>query len=503
MQRRAAIWSLSIWFACCVAAGSLSFGQMTRQAPIPPHPRALKYQPLQYTPPKASAFRQVLGNGVVGFFVEDHDLPLVNVSILIRAGSFLDPAGKEGLAAATANQLRSGGTANYKAEAFDEEADFLAATIASSSGPTSGSASVNFMAKDVDKALALFFDMLHNPAFQQDRLDLYKSQVLQAIERRNDRTEEIEGREWNRLLRGEKHFSNAYNTKASVTSLTRDDLIAFHKQYYYPGNMMLAISGDFQAAEMKAKLEKAMAGWVNLGLVVPKVPKPDYAPVPGIYMVNKPDVNQGRVSIGHLGILRGNPDEFAVDMMNEILGGGGFTSRIMNRVRTDEGLAYDAGSSFSAGIYYEGQFRAAFQSKSATAAQAAQIVLDEIQRMRSEKVTPEELETVKNQAIEVFPRYFATASAIAETFARDEFTGRASDYWDTYRDKVKAVTVADIQRVAREYLHPDKLVILVVGNIDDIVKGSPEKPEYSFQKMLDGKIMRIPLPDPLTMIYPK
>jgi predicted Zn-dependent peptidase len=149
-------------------------------------------------------------------------------------------------------------------------------------------------------------------------------------------------------------------------------------------------------------------------------------------MVDKPDVNQGRVSIGHLGIMRGNPDEYAIDMMNEILGGSGFTSRITTRVRTDEGLAYDAGSSFSAGVYYEGQFRAEFQSKSATAAQATQIVLEEIRKMRDEKVSPEELEIVKNQAIEVFPRIFATASAIAGTFASDEFTGRDPKYWETY-----------------------------------------------------------------------
>ena len=146
-----------------------------------------------------------------------------------------------------------------------------------------------------------------------------------------------------------------------------------------------------------------MAGWSDSGIPAVKVPKPDFTPVAGVYMVHKPDVNQGRVSIGHLGILRGNPDEFAIDMMNDILGGSGFTSRIMSRVRTDEGLAYDAGSSYSPGVYYEGQFRAAFQSKSATAARAAQIVLDEIERMRKEKVSAEELETVKNQAIEVFP----------------------------------------------------------------------------------------------------
>ena len=201
--------------------------------------------------------------------------------------------------------------------------------------------------------------------------------------------------------------------------------------------------------------------------------------------------------------MRGNPDEFAIDMMNEILGGGGFTSRIMNRVRSDEGLAYDAGSSFSPGVYYPGLFRAGFQSKSSTAAQAAQIVLDEIERIRKEKVSGEELDTVKNNAIEIFPRYFATASAVAGTFANDEFTGRDPRYWETYRDKIRAVTAEDVLRVAENYLHPDKLVILAVGNIDEMLKGNSEKPEYSFQKIGGGRVQTIPLPDPQTMIYPK
>ena len=502
MQRIVFLRRPFIMLACCIFAGALSFGQSSRPQ-VPAHPRDLKFPPLEYTPPKASAYRQVFSNGAVGFFVEDHDLPLVNISVTIRVGPYLDPAGKEGLAAAVASQLRAGGTARYKAEEFDEEADFLAADISSSMGRASGSASVNFMSKDIDKALELFFEMLRNPAFQQDRLDLFKSQQLQGIERRNDRTEEIEGREWNRLIRGEKHFTSVFSTKNSIESITREDLIAFHKNNYQPGRFVFAVSGDFQTAEMKAKLEKAMAGWSDSGIPAVKVPKPDFTPVAGVYMVHKPDVNQGRVSIGHLGIQRGNPDELALDMMNDILGGSGFTSRIMSRVRTDEGLAYDAGSSYSPGVYYEGQFRAAFQSKSATAARAAQIVLDEIERMRKEKVSAKELETVKNQAIEVFPRYFATASAVAETFAADEFTGREPGYWDTYREKIKAVTVDDIQRVALKYLHPDKLVILAVGNVDDILKGDPGKPENSFQKMGGGKITRIPLPDPATMVYPQ
>jgi zinc protease len=363
---------------------------------------------------------------------------------------------------------------------------------------------VNSLSKELDKALELFFDMLQRPTFQQDRLDLYKSQQLQQIERRNDSTDDIEGREWNRLVRGEKHFTSLLSTKKSIESITRDDLVSFHQKLYHPGNFIFAVAGDFATAAMKTKLDQAMAGWpVSKETAVP-VPKPNFTPVAGVYGVNKADVNQARVSIGHLGIMRGNPDEFAIDMMNDILGGAGFSSRILNRVRSDEGLAYSAGTSFTAGVYYEGQFRAGFQTKSATGAQATQIVLDEIVRIRQEKVSEEELETVKNSAIEIFPRYFSSARAIAGTFASDEFTRRDPSYWETYRDKIRAVTSDDVLRVAQKYLHPDKLVILVVGNLDDLMKGNPDKPDYSFNKIANtGKITRIPLPDPTTMVYPK
>ena len=190
--------------------------------------------------------------------------------------------------------------------------------------------------------------------------------------------------------------------------------------------------------------------------------------------------------------------------MNGILGGADFSSRITNRVRSDEGLAYSAGSSFTAGIYYEGQFRASFQSKSATVAQAARIVLDEIERIRKDKVSADELETIKNNLIEVFPRYFGTAAAIAGTFAADEFTGRDPKYWETYRERVRTVSADDVLRVAAKYLDPDKLVILVVGNAEEMLKGNPDRPQYALQKLArGGKIVRIPLPDPMTMVYPK
>lgn len=486
-----------------LAAPAALVAQTGQQPGIPVHPRELKYTTLTYSPPKRGSYRHVLSNGVVVYAVEDHDLPLVNISTLVRTGTYLEPSDKVGLAGLVGSQMRAGGTAKMTAEQFDEAADFLAAQLSSGVGSTQGSANLNLLAKDLDKGLGLYFDMLHTPAFQEDRLKLAKSQILQQLERRNDNTPVIESREWGRLLYGAEHFSTRDATKASIESITRQDLIDFHQKYFQPAGFIIAASGDFKTPELLAKLEAAFKGWPSNKLAVPDVPKPTQTPVAGIYTVNKPDVNQGRVSIGHIGSTRDNPDSYALEIMNDILGGGGFTSRIMSRVRSDEGLAYSAGSSYGMGVYYPGAFRASFQSKSASTSQAIQIVLDEINRIRTVKVSAEELETSKNSAIETFPRIFSTAAQIASTFAQDEYTKRPADYWDTYRQRIAAVTADDVQRAAQKYLDPSKLVILVVGNIGDITKGNPDHPEYSLTKLAaTGQIRVIPLPDPLTMVYP-
>lgn len=495
----------ALLLAFTLLAGPAALLAQTGQQPagIPAHPRDLKYTTLSFTPPKRDKYRHVLSNGVVVYAVEDHDLPLVNISTVVRTGSYLEPAGKEGLAALVGSQMRVGGTQKMTAEQFDEAADFLAAQLATGIGPTQGSASLNLLAKDLDKGLGLYFDMLRTPAFQEERLKLAKSQILQGLERRNDNTSGIEGREWGRLLYGPEHFSSKEITKASIESITRQDLLDFHQKYFQPSGFIIAASGDFKTSELLAKLEASFKGWPSNKMAVPDVPKPAQTPVAGLYAVHKADVNQGRVSIGHIGSTRDNPDYYAIQLMNDILGGGGFTSRITSRVRSDEGLAYSAGSSYGMGIYYPGVFRAAFQSKSSTTAQAIQIILDEINRIRTAKVSAEELETSKNSFIETFPLTFSTAAQIAGTFAQDEYTKRPADYWDNYRQRVAAVTAEDVQRVAQKYLDPSKLVILVVGNIDDITKGNPDRPEYSLMKLAPtGQIRRIPLPDPLTMVYP-
>ena len=257
---------------------------------------------------------------------------------------------------------------------------------------------------------------------------------------------------------------------------------------------------------MIKRLNAALAdGWPSDTKDPGDIPAPTHTPKPGVYMVNKlgRDINQSSVAIGHIGIARSNPDHIAVDIMNDILGGGGFISRIMSRVRSDEGLAYSAGSSYRAGTYYPGLFQAAFQSKNPTCAQATEIVIEEIERIRNDKVTALEIDTAKNAAIEIFPRFFATAGQIAGTFASDQHTKREAGYWEKYRERVADVSIDDVLNVAQKYLKPESLVVLGVGDQAAMLAGNPDKPEYSFEKFAgDGEIQSIPLPDPMTMEYP-
>ena len=470
--------------------------------PIPAHPNDLTYELLEFTPPASADHRHELSNGVVVFVVEDHDLPLVSLSVTVRTGTYLDPPAKVGLASFTGSQMRAGGTMTMSAADFDEEAAFLAAQIGSNIGGTSGRANMNCLTKDLEVCLDLFFDMLRNPGFDADRLALARSQSIQQMERRNDSTASIQGREFSRLMRGDAHFSTMPRTRATVEAITRDDLAAFHRRYYHPGNFLFAASGDVDTVAILAELERRLDGWVVGTEPVPPVPAPDFTPRPGVYLVDKPEVNQGRVAIGHLGTTRDDPDRYKLLVMNDILGGGGFSARLLTRIRSDEGLAYSASSSFGVGVYYPGVFQAGFQSRSETVARATAIVLEEIERIRSAPVEEEELRNSIAYFVETFSRSFSSAASTAGLFASDEYTGRDPAYLSAYRDNIAAVTADDVLDVARRYLDPEALVIFAVGDLDTILAGDPERPEYSLDGMGSGEVVRIPLPDPFTLEYP-
>ena len=472
------------------------------QAPaIPANPEALVFKPLAYTPPRAADHRVVLKNGMVVFIAEDPTLPLVDIVLTVRTGGYLDPPGREGLAAMTGALVRTGGTRTLTAEQLDERLDFLAARVSASIGDTAGTVSLNCLAENLDASLKVFVEMLKDPRFQEDRLVLAREQALQDMSQRNDDPEDIERREWNVLLYGERRIPNRFTTEASLRSITRDELVDFHRRYFHPANMIAAVSGAFSRAEMIRKLEAAFAGWPGAKPQVPPVPSEIATAAPGLYRIEK-EVPQGRVSIGLPAVKRDSPDIYALEVMNEILGGGGFVSRITRTVRSNEGLAYSAGSALRFGIYYPGAFRALFQSKSRTVPYATQLVLDEIKKMREQPVTAEELDTIKRSLIETFPTNFESKAKTVALFAADEYTHRDPAFWATYRDRIQAVTAADVQRVARQHLPPEKLIVLVVGDQKEIDVGDG-KHDAALAALAPGRnVVTLPLRDPMTMKRP-
>jgi predicted Zn-dependent peptidase len=335
------------------------------------------------------------------------------------------------------------------------------------------------------------------PVFEQEALDRYRADILSNLEQRNASTSAIESREWQFLLYGDHPSSTPFRrTKASVESITREDLIAFHEKYFFPKNFIFAVSGDFETKEILAKLNGMLDGWPDRELSLPDVPDKTPEVKPGVYMVAKEDVNQSRIRLGHIGVKRDIPDQYSLMVMNDILGGGGFTSRIVRRVRSDEGLAYSAGSRFARPVLYPGTFQAFFQTKHATAAFGTQLIVTEIDRIRSEKVDAEVVENAKASLIADVVNPFSSPNSIVNTFAGDDYTGRPDDYWQKYTKNMRAVTPDSVLEVAKKRLHPDKLVFLVVGDPEAVEAGSDKHPE----KYSDfGPVTILPLRDPMTL----
>jgi len=469
---------------------------------IPEHPDRLKYPALKFEVPDAAAMRTTLSTGTPAYLIEDAALPIVDLRILIRGGSFDQPPGKEGVADLTADLMRTGGTTSKDPNAVDEEIDFLAANVSIGMEDVSGSASLSILSKDLDKGLAILMDLLRNPTFRQDKLDTLKAQTLDALKSRNDRTASIEAREVNLLFYGPEYPINRLPTKASIESITREDLKAYHAAWVHPSRFIVAAAGAFKKDALVAKLEAAFKEWPAAGGGAPApvtAPKVTHQAKPGIYCFNKEgkNITQGRVTMGHMGVDLRHPDVQAIRVMSYILGAGGFSSRLMQRVRSQEGLAYDVRSDLRPGLVYPFPFKILYQSKSESCAYAASICLEEVARIRKEGVTPEELQAAQQFYLDAFPGlFFSTKMQTAGTFAAAELMGFPKDYYVTYREKIARLTTGDILRVAQEHLHPEKFAWVVVGNIAAIQAGYGTHPV----KLADlGNVIPMSLADPLTL----
>lgn len=424
-------------------------------------PREMHFSPPEFHPPKAE--RLVLPNGTILYLLEDHELPLIILQAMFRTGGIYDTADKVGLASMTASVMRTGGTKNHSGDEVDALLDQMAALLSLGMGGSAGYASLNVLKKDFGTGLSLFADVLMYPALEQEKLTLAKNRAIELIRRKNDYPGSIASREFRKLVYGADHPIGREATIETITNIQRKDLAAFHERYYTPNNMILGITGDFVRDEMIKKINTAFSGWPQKKLSLPPVPPVPEEFIQSVNLVHK-EIVQTQLRIGHLGIKKDNPDLFALSIMNDILGGGGFSSRVFKEVRTKQGLAYSAGTVMRSGNLEKGVFIAYAATKAETTHQAISTIMEEIKKMREKKVSEEELRLAKDSFLNSFIFSFSNPSQIVGRQMSLEYYGLPENFLEQYRDNVAKVTVEDVQRVARKYLHPDGMITLVVGN---------------------------------------
>ncbi len=484
--------TLSILTIACLMLVSLGCEQ------APKTPSDLEYPPLTYTPPDPNDFRTEYANGLRAYVQEDHTLPLFNISALIHFGSLYVPKDKKGLASMMSQTYIKGGTKSREGSEIEDRLNFIGGSLNFRAGDRTSTLSLSVLSEDMDEGLEFFFDALMNPEFRKPPLDLAKASAVQSLRRANDQPSSVLNREYEYLLYGD-HPLTWQPTQATYEGVTSADLKAMHAQYFFPANIILSVAGDFDSAALESKINAAVAGWENKELNIPEFSQEFPEPEPGVYFIQQ-NISQGYISLGHLGLEETHPDYFAVQVMNFILGGGSFTSRIVMKVRSDEGLSYSQGSRFRYRWGFPGTFSGYVQTKSSTVGYAISLILDEFNRIRNEPVLDSEMDTAINYYTESFSNSFESPQRTMSTFAELEMTGRPMDYYQTYRDNIYAVTMEKVQEVANTYIHPDKAVIMIVGDFEPCNAGGEEWPG-PLDKL--GKVHRITLKNPLTGELPR
>lgn len=399
-------------------------------------------------------------NGLRLFLVEDHEFPTVDIRAMVKTGSVYEPSEKAGLAAIAGEVLRTGGTAARSGDDIDKDLETMAATLETSIGETSGYIRVSMLKEDVDRVLTLLADILLNPVFREEKIELAKIRQKTSIARRNDDIGQITRREFEKIIYGEGSPYARYPEYATVDAVTREDVANFYKTYFHPNNARMAVWGDFDAGEMEAKISEALGPWAPSDAEVPPLPEVHYEYKYTVNFIDRSDVNQSNIMLGHIGGVMNNPDYPALSVMNSILS----YDRMFKKIRTDEGLAYSVWGAYGAGFRNPGAFSAGTQTKSESTVLAVELMLKEIKRITKEEVTDEELAKAKDEYLNSYVFNFDSRAKIVGRMMTYAFYGYPLDFIESFKDAVEKVTKADVLRVAETHLQPDKVQILVVGN---------------------------------------
>jgi predicted Zn-dependent peptidase len=406
-----------------------------------------------------------LENGAILYVKEDRRLPLVEFEALVRVGDRYESAEEYGLAGMLGTMMRLGGTEKWEPQALDDRLAFLAANLSVGIGEDSGSVSLGLLSKDLAEGLEIFTEVLRRPRFDERRLELARRRAMNAILQRNDNPGQILRRELDALFYPADHPRGRSQTPQQLAGITRERLRDFYARHFRPENTRIAIVGDFDEGEMVERVRAALAGWERGG--EPLGPPAKFEPEerPGIFVVRR-DLNQSSISLAQPAIDRSNPDRYAVTMMNSILGGGSFSSRITESVRSNEGLAYSARSAFPTDDREPGLFQATVQTKTETTTRAVDILEEEIRRMKAGPISKNEFDTAKESILYGMVFRNDRPSQVVSRLMRLEFEGLPADQDRIDFEGFSAVTPEHVVAAARKYLRPEDLTIFVVGDTE-------------------------------------
>ncbi|MHB8067064.1 MAG: M16 family metallopeptidase [Desulfobaccales bacterium] len=412
-------------------------------------------------PSQALGVREKLPSGLVWLFSEQSGLPLVTLRFLVKAGTLQDPPGKEGLANLTAALLLSG-TKKRSATQIAQELDFLGARLSAAGGDDFAEVSLTVLKKDLAAGLDLVQDILLHPAFAPQEMRRKVAEIQASLKSDEDEPMVVAARAFNKDLFGAFPYGHPIRgTQEGLAAITPKDLKDFHSRYWRPNNAILTMAGDLTQDETRKWVTQILGPWPAGEIPAAKLP-----PIPAlkerqVAVIDK-DITQANIILGNMGISRSNPDFYALQVMNYILGGGGFSSRLMDNIRVNRGLAYSVSSQFDPGLE-PGPFAVTLETKNSSSAEAVEQVLAEMKRIQKEPVTAAELSDAKSYLIGSFPRKMDSLSRRAWLMGYAEFYGLGLDYPWRYPDLIQNLTPADIQKVAEKYLHPNKYLLVVVG----------------------------------------
>ena len=413
-----------------------------------------------------------LKNGMTLLLMEQREIPIVSFNFVVKTGSTADPAGREGVASLVAELLRKG-TKTRSADQLSAELDYIGGQLNAGATLDYASGRAEFLKKDLNTGLNLLADAMLNPAFPPDEVTKALKQRLDGVRAAKDRAQGVIGSYFNAYLFGNHPYSRPIaGDEKSLAAITREDVVRYYETYYTPSNTILAVAGDFNAAEMERALAEKFGGWAAKDAPAVSLPEPASAQGKRLLLIDKPDSTQTFYQIGNLGVARNNPDRVYIRVINTLFGGR-FTSMLNEELRVNSGLTYGASSSF-AQYRARGQFVISTFTRNETTEKAIDMTLDVLKKLREQGISESDLKSAKAYIKGQFPPQIETTDQLAAQITQLEFYDLDEREINDFYAKIDAMTMDDARRVIKQYFPLDDLVFVLIGKASEI-EGAAKK----------------------------